>query len=256
MKKQASLSTYEFPLTNRVRTFLRYEYLINLLNETIEKQNDELKAIILLHQLLELMKCNDIKSELIQHMKWQKQQLQSYEESYRVDQQQLEKILEQHQRRIDDIDGFDMPLHFYQNHHFLNLMKLRLGIPAGTCGFDIPQLQAWLDLPLSNKHEILRQWKQPFDTIGLALNACMQIMRQSKNPESKTAKEGFYAHNMSAQKNISLLRIAINNQHSIYPEVSSGKNRFTMYFFSIDCLEKKPLQVQRDVPFTMVLCSL
>lgn len=250
------MGTYEFPLNNRVRTFLRYEYLIKALNKTLEKQDDELKAIVILHQLLELTKCNDVKSELIQHMKRQKQQLKFYEESRQVDQKQLECVLEAHQKSIDDIDEFEMPSRFYQNHHFLNLMKLRLSIPGGTCGFDVPQLQAWSSLPKTEKYETITRWKQPFDIIWLTLQACMQVMRKSKDPELATAEEGFYSHNLSPHQNYSLLRITIDGQNAIYPEVSSGKNRFTMYFFSINPLEKKPMQVKYDVPFTMVLCSL
>ena len=256
MENQANTIIYEFPLNNRVRTFLRYEYLMSSIDKALEQENDDLKTIILLHQLLEMIKCNDIKSELIQHLKWQKQKLQTFEESHHVDQGQLENVLASHQKSIDDMDGFQAPMHFYHNHHFLNLMKLRLSIPAGTCGFDIPQLYAWLNMPTEERQAILREWRRPFDPIGQALEVCMRLMRKSKNPETKTAQEGFYTQNLDSSKNHSLLRITINAQMGIYPEVSSGKNRFTMYFFSVNPLDKKPTQVQHNLSFSIVLCSL
>ena len=248
---------YEFPITNRVRSFLRFEHLIDKMEASIDKQDNPLTTIQILHQLLELIRHNDVKSELIRHIRWQEQELQKFSDSSPVDQNKLEKIMKEKQEIIRELDDFVMPMSDYMNNHFLSSTKLRLSIPGGTCGFDLPELHAWLHFDNNVIIAELRIWFEPFQQLQRALKSTLGLIRTSAEFIRETAESGYYISDFPPRKHAyCLIRISVEDNPKIHPEVSSGPRHFTVYFFEIANLKTRPCQTRQNVQFELARCTL
>lgn len=248
---------YEFPITNRARSFLRFEHLIDKVEASMNGRNNPVQTIRALHELLELIRYNDIKSELLRHIRWQEQKLQEFSDDPPVDQDKLSRLVEEKQRVIKDLHDFNLPTADYMNNHFLNSTKLRLSVPAGTCNFDLPQLHAWLHFSDEEKHKELEAWVKPFRRLRAALQDTLSLTRMSAEFSKVTAENGHYINKFPPGRHpYCLIRIATENAPEIYPEVSSGPSHFTVYFFTIENLSTRPCQARRDVAFELACCTL
>ena len=247
---------YEFPITNRIRSFLRFEYLIDRVERLMSNRGQPVEAIRTLHHLLELARQNDVKSELLRHIRWQEQELQKFSESSPVDQEKLMSIVREKQEVIKDLDDLNLPLSDYMNNHFLSSIKLRLGVPGGTCNFDLPQLQAWLHFEDEAKIKEFENWLEPFRQLREALKSTLSLTRMSAEFSSETAEKGCYISDLPPHKQPwCMIRIASNTSPKIYPEVSTGPRNLMIYFFEIKQLATRPAQVQRDITFELARCA-
>ena len=247
---------YEFPITNRVRFFLRFEHLINGFEASINNHLDPLDAIRSLHQLLELARHSDVKSELLRHIRWQEQELYRFSDSSPVDQDKLSRIMREKQEMIKSLDGFELPLSDYTNNHFLNTTKLRLNIPGGACNFDLPQLHAWMHFSDDAKRKELETWLKPFRQLKEALESALSLTRMSAQFSRETAEKGYFINEFPPHRHsYCLIRIRTGTPE-IYPEVSAGPRHFTIYFFEITDLGTRPCQARRDIQFELACCAL
>ena len=253
----AKSAIYEFPITNRIRNFLRYEYLIKNLSVLVEN-NEPLNALRVLHELLELIRYNDIKSELIQHLQWQEQYLQTISKHKEINIQEVEKLLSEKRKIIEDLDAFVLPSSYYLNHVFLNSVKLRFSIPAGTCNFDLPLLHAWLHSPKERISSDLHQWKEPFNTIQKGISNSLGLSRMSVALAPEIAAEGYYIKNFSNpnRHRHTMIRIKLDLLRLQYPEAIIGKRHFTIHFFSSEELENSTPKIKEDVSFELACCPL
>ncbi len=247
---------YEFPITNRMRSFLRFEYLIDKIETSMNGRNHPVETIHSLHQLLDLLRHNDVKSELLRHLRWQEQELQKFSDSSSVDRNKLSQAVHEKQEMIKSLDDFSLPLSRYADNHFLNSAKLRLSVPAGTCNFDLPQLHAWLHFSDDTKLKELEAWFKPFRPIKAALKSTLSLTRTSAEFSLETAEKGCYLNNSPSDRHACLIRIATDTTPEIYPEVSSGPRHLSVYFFEIANLETRPGQTRRDVQFNLARCTL
>ena len=250
---------YEFPLSNRIRNFLRYESLIDRLTQLIE-DNSPLCALQILTELIELTRYNDIKSELLQNLQWQEQQLKVFSSSDSVNLTETENLIAEKSRIIDTIDSFVFPTKNYASNEFLNSVKLRLSVPGGVCSFDLPLLNAWLHLPPEKIRENLIEWSQPFNPLKEGIKSCLTLTRKSAEFQACIANDGFYnASFPEISRSYSVIRIALENQNLCYPEVSAGKQHFTIYIFNNPNGQDPNShfeQAQTDIPLGIACCNL
>lgn len=249
---------YEFPITSRVRSFLRFEYLISKTERLIENAATPLESIQSLHQLVELLRHNDIKSELLRHIRRQEQELQKFTSSSPVDQKKLLQVVREKQATIRLLDEFRFPLANYTNNHFLDSVRLRLSVPGGTCNFDLPQMNAWLHLSDQVRKKDLENWFEPFLVLKSALQSTLSMTRMSADFSTNTAEKGYFSGKQSPKRptGYSLIRITLEYHPGIYPKVSTGPQQFRIYFFEIGELQNRPSQIQKDIQFQLACCTL
>ena len=248
---------YEFPITSRVRSFLRFEYLIDHLESLINANSNPLETIRALHQILELIQHNDIKSELLRHIRWQEQELQKFTDSSPVDQDKLLQIVEEKQETIKNLDELNLSLSDYTNNYFLSSAKLRLNVPGGTCNFDLPEMHAWLHFSDDVRHESFKDWFRPFSKLNIALKSTLSLTRMSAEFSKEVAEDGYYMSDSRSNKNSScMIRIKANADSKIYPEISAGTHHFRVYFYKIENLATRPCKTNQDIHFELSNCTL
>lgn len=250
---------YEFPLNNRMRYFLRYESLASRLEKDIQQNHyhNTIEVLRLFFELLELTKNVDLKSETMHQLRWQIQTLEKFSNHPQIKQHDLQKIISKKNKLLPMLETMSLNSLTYQNHHFLNAVKRRLEIPGGICSFDIPLLTSWLQLPLDQQLQNIREWNRPFTQLYESISDCLALSRNDGEFIEHTAKEGYYSQDFGDRKaHWQMLRIKMGGSAAVYPEISAGRPRFTIHFFSLGDLAAKPPQAKEDIQFKVALCQI
>ncbi len=248
----------EFPLSSRIRYFLRCEYLARSLEakiESIDSAEACLEALRLLIELEELTKNIDLRSEIMQHLRWQIEQLKKLDSRPQVNQESLRLTTRGKEQLLLEMEHFSSHALNRQNHHFLNLVKRRISIPGGVCSFDLPILTGWFALPRERRVSDIQAWYQPFSELCQGIYDCLELSRSGGECIELTAKAGYYSQEFeNPEKKYQMLRIDLDGYDGIYPEVSAGKPRFAIHFFALDDLAVRPRQVKETIRFKITFC--
>ena len=247
---------YEQPLNERVRTFLRYEQLINRFEFFAKRQKpfDTHSALLTLIEILNLVSRGDLKQELLKEIKRQINVLEQLVNRPKINTVKLNKVLSQHNLMFEQLHAFEGQINDHlKNHVFINSIRQRASIPGGTCGFDLPEYHHWLGQPSAQRNATLNSWVEPFGIFKEGISQSLQLIRQSGQTLKICAQKGFYSQTFDSGRPCQLIRI--NVESTYYPECSAGKQRFSLRFFEQASLEQNPKQTDSDVQFKLTRCG-
>ena len=148
--------TYEFPLHERIRVFIRLEQLFQQFLYLADGKAvaDKRSAITLLLDIMSIFKRNDLKSEIIKELDRQALTLNKIANNEGVDKSKLEKILDelnQISRNLHAVNG-KIGINIHVSDLFQSIAQ-RSSIPGGTCCFDLPEYHYWLAQDESIRHD-------------------------------------------------------------------------------------------------------
>lgn len=250
--------SYEQPLNERMRTFLRYEELTRRFDffARQESASDSHAALLALIEILSLVSRGDLKQELLKELKRQIDTLEQLANKPKLNTSKLTEILSKHKsifERLHTVRG-QIGNHLKEN-DFINSIKQRAVIPGGTCDFDLPEYHHWLELPFSHRNKILLEWIAPFEVVQESINRALHLIRESTQYTNKTATNGFYDQNLDPNAPNQLIRIAIAKKDNFFPECSAGKHRFSIRFLAQDNPNMTPKQAGLNIDFKLACCT-
>jgi cell division protein ZapD len=250
---------YEQPLNERIRTFLRLEFLFKNLDLALkgDSELDHRDVVQALSAILSVFDRSDLKQEIIKELERIITNLSALENTPGVDKQALEELLADLDQIVDAIQvnksAIGQPL---RENDFLYSIRQRSSIPGGTCDFDLPAYHYWLQhSPLEKRNQQLLAWAKQFDSIQNAIKITLGLIRGSTGFTPKTATEGFYQQSLNSNQATQLIRIRIPCETTYYPEISGGKHRFTVRFMQFD-INQRSQQYSEDVEFSLSCCSM
>ncbi len=252
-EKQAS---YEQPLSERMRTFLRLEFLYQqmLFNNELDSDWGTRATVSTLLEILAILARGDIRSEVHKELDFQLATLQRYQSMPEVDSSRLDHLLHtltESRRQVSAIGtGF---LQSLKDSEFLNAIKHRSAIPGGTCEFDLPEYSHWLRQPMRRRQQDLGVWVNDIRPICDAASEVLWLIRESSPPVDKLAIHGMYQHNMQ-NTSCRLLRVMLPSDCDLFPEISGSQHRFTVRFLEWATIGSRAMQTTRDVPFELCVC--
>lgn len=238
---------YEYPLTEKIRCYLRIEQLSEQLlsYQNIEQPHLFKPFFGLLFSLSEQFDRGELKKELLRDLEQQKLSLIQWRTDENIDQVQLEKLL----KKIDDCKSLQ---HQTNKAHvvigqdsLLNQIKNKSSLPGGGSSFDTPLLHYWNHLPWHDRVKDINRWLSPFLQTIEAINLLLQLTRESSTYNEHIAIEGFYQNSC---ENLQLLRIKVMAHQDNYPTISGYKNRYAVRFQSWN---EQPVQ---DIKFMISCC--
>jgi cell division protein ZapD len=251
--------TYEQPLNERIRSFLRMEFLFAQLNHYVNFDSEWAcrNAITTLIEIVDFISRSDIKSELIKELERHAGTLNALASSPAVDSQKLDSIL----KRIDAYlvilrDSAYQPGIALRQNEFLASIKQRISIPGGSCNFDIPGYYYWLHKPLQEKSEDFQSWQKDLLLLGDSIKLSLQMIRNSNTPSKELAERGFYQKQIEANVACHLIRVVLPLESRYYPEISAGKHRFAIRFMEQPAISERPYQTKENVQFELHCCIL
>jgi cell division protein ZapD len=251
--------TYEQPLNERIRTFLRVEQLMQHFDRYVTRETalDTHGALMLLLEIISLAARVDLKSELMMELKRQIANLERLDQMPQVDSGRLRGIVNRHNRLIESLhDLSGQPGGELKNNEFLNSIKQRAVIPGGVCDFDLPAYRFWLSRPAAERHAVLKTWIAPMLEIRSAILDILTLIRESATPQEAHADAGFYHQNLELSQPYQMIRILLPATAGYYPEVSAGKHRFTVRFLRQPSVDVRGMPVDEGIDFALSCCAL
>lgn len=250
---------YEFPLNERVRTFMRLEHLFARVHRHAEGGDpwDSRAALTGLLEILAILGRGDVRSDVLREMERQGQTLGRLKNRHGVDATRLGTILENLEKLRARLDASEAQVgRRLKDNEFLGALKQRSAIPGGTCGFDLPSLQHWLSLPAATRREQLEDWLNDLGALDRSIRLVLMLLRESAAPSHEIAEKGMFHRNLESGAAYQLIRVQVDEEVRAFPEISGGKHRFTVRFLEQPDITQRPRAVQHDVAFQLVCCQL
>lgn len=251
---------YEQPLNEKIRLLLRLELLMGRFQHHLIDPAPP-NTIAALHLLLDLYNLSarvDVKSEILKEIDRIGQSARLLLRTGEVDEGRLDAILDRLNHHSDVLyqQRGQLGQHL-KNHMFFNSLRQRASLPGGINGFDIPLFQYWLEQPVETRLNDLEAWAAPYTLAEAAARDILGIIRTFGERREETAREGFFQYMLEVRKPFlnQLVAVELPVEADYYPEISAGKQRFTLRFMNADMLAERGRQFGRDVPFTLVLCN-
>lgn len=248
---------YEFPLNEKVRTWLRLEDLFTRLNYFLagELSMDHHAALTTLFEIHEVAGRPDLKSELVQELERQKRSLSSLHNNPEISEQALDSVLndiEQAAAALLSMTG-KVGVHLRENEWLMGI-KQRAVMPGGTCQFDLPSYHYWQKQSISLRRENLQEWLAPLLPISAAINILLKLLRENGRKISFVAHQGTFQQ-MQGGRAAQLLRVSIRPDLACIPELGANKYAINIRFINANYAAKSSL-FEQDVPFDLTFCTL
>lgn len=249
---------YEQPLNERTRNFLRLEHLFRASAEFIDTST-EIAVRSAIGQLLdidELFSRSDVQSDLLKELERLAVIFTEYEDNPDIDQQLLGHTL----NRVDDcIDGLHQNFVATSNPidsvPLLSSLKRRQQVPGGCIGLNLPEFQYWLERDKKNQFRDLHEWFDYYRKVTEAVSLILELFRTSARTERQIACSGVYSQSLATIPNCQLLRVGLDADADIYPEISAGKHHFTVRMMQYSATARA-LQTTGDISFRLQCCSI
>jgi cell division protein ZapD len=248
---------YEQPVSERMRTFMRLEFLYQqmLYNSELESDWATRATISSLLEIMAILSRGDVRSEVHKELDLQLKTLQRFQSQPEVDTRRLDSLVRNlidSRAELSSIGtSFLQPL---KDSDFLNAIKNRSAIPGGTCEFDLPEYSHWLRQSFSRRSDDMEIWISAIRPLCDAVTEVLWLIRQSAQAADKLAINGMYQHSMQKDAQCRLLRVCLLQDSSLYPEISGSQHRFTVRFLEWSTLEHRAVQTGHDVPFQLSIC--
>lgn len=250
--------TYEQPLNERVRQFLRLEHLFQQASYTMNGRSawESRSTLSCLTDILEILSRNDIKTDVLKFLERVQSNLSQLQDSNAVDADRLRQILaeiDQHYNRLHAIQG-----NIAQNlkeHHLLSTLLQRNAVTAGVNSFDLPVFHYWLQQSPELRIGTLEQWYKMLDVLQQPINLILDLIRYSSEPVWLQAEAGFYQQALDSGRTYQLIRVTMSADTPYFAEISGGKHRVSIRFLQSQEHER-PTQTQEDIPFQLSCCAL
>ena len=248
---------YEQPLSERMRTFLRLEFLYQQMLYNSEDDADwaTRATVATLLEVMAILSRGDVRSEVHKELDHQIAVLERFQSQPGVDGGRLETLIHNLAASRKDLGrigtSFLQPL---KDCEFLNAIKHRSAIPGGTCEFDLPEYNHWLRQPFERRQQDVESWLSPIRPVCDAVTEMLWLIRESAQPRDKVAINGMYQHSMQKDANCRLLRVSLTGDTALFPEISGSQHRFTVRFLEWSTIDSRAVQTGHDVPFQLSIC--
>ena len=249
---------YEHPLNERLRFFLRLEFLFRLARHSLRGDSiwDSHNCLSALLEILNIVSRMDIKTEVIKELDRIHGTLSALTQTPGVNHDTLDQLL-------TTLGGFKMQLHgmdgplaqSLRENELFKLVMQRSGIPGGMCDFDLPPYRHWLKRPATARIENLRNWLGTLDTLRHSVDLMLKLIRESAEPTPQAAENGNYQQNLDTNTPYQLIRIWLPAESPYFAEISAGRHRFTTRFMEAS-INTRPCQTTSDVDFHISCCAL
>ncbi len=245
---------YELPLNERLRTFMRVEFISNRLNYFLEL-DDSWATRSIIHGLIEIysiLSRTDVKREVITDLDRYIYEMRKYQDSPLADEyraRELRQDLESLKVTVEN-SGSDY-LKPLRDNEFLNSLLHRQTLPGGKAEFDMPKYKFWLDSGRTKSD--IDQWVGVIKPVCSSIDQLLWIIRESTEAIATVAVSGFYNHQITKTHKICLVRIFLD-KNTIYPEISGGKHLISIRFFNWEDSEGKWSQTKENINFRISLC--
>ncbi|PQJ95361.1 cell division protein ZapD [Chromatium okenii] len=255
----SALMTFEQPLNERIRTFLRIEHLYEQVQHFIPQNGIAARrvAITTFIDLASVTARSDLKNEIFKELDRLFNTLQRISKQPEVNTDALEQVLANLSCAVDVLRQLDCPIgQNAREDEFLKAISQRNSLPGGACRFDLPHYHYWLLQPADVHQAWFKHWLEDLEPAMNAIKLMLSLIRNSAETRTLTANGGFFQEALNPEFPAQLLRVWLAPATNCYPEISGHKNRYSIRFVSVELDGKATVPCDEDVPFNLACCVL
>lgn len=247
---------FEQPLTERMRTFLRIEFLFEqaLYHAKDPTGYGTRAAVGSLLEILTILGRGDVRTDVLKELERHAEMLGRYRSKSGVDTRRLDSLIETLGKlRAQLSEAGAQFMGALRDCDFLSTIKHRSAIPGGTCTFDVPDYGYWLHLPHDEREGTLEEWIAKLRPVCDSIGELLWLTRETSKPTETAAEGGLYQHTLPRNEQFSLVRILLPARYGIFPEVSASQHRFVVRFVQWRGVNERPVQAAQNVKFQLAL---
>ena len=248
---------YEYPFNERIRTYLRLEHLFRRLAELVPRDHplDHHFALATIFEVMDVASRADLKSDVMKDLEKQKVILNAYRGNPGVSESVLDQI-------IGELDGCFTALHAQPGKAGQSLtesdwlmgIRSRIGIPGGTCEFDLPGYYAWQHLDASTRRADLARWSRSLGALAESVHVLLKLLREAGVPQKVMANEGQFMQTLPQGRTFQLLRLRLDPGLRLVPEISGNRLMVSVRLMRQEGSDK--LQPSKEsAGFELTLCA-
>lgn len=241
---------FEHPLNEKMRTWLRIEFLLKQLSasQIIVDHQGALTFFRNAGELLDVFERGELRTEILKELERQQQKLLSWAEVPGVDMTQIEMLRAKLKGCATSLMSSPRMGQLLREERLISLVRQRLSIPGGCCSFDLPTLHIWLHIEQQLRDQQVAVWLDSLAPIRDALMLLLDLIRQSGILRTHTSLNGFFQDNAEGAD---LLRLQLRLEDALYPQVSGHKSRYAIRFLP---LESERGEVPARFNFELACC--
>ena len=248
---------YEYPFNERIRTYLRLEHLFHRLGELVAREHstDHHYAIITTFEVMDVAARADLKTDVLKDLEKQKHILNGYRGNPAIAESVLDDVtsrLEVCFANLNNLPG--KAGQSLTENDWLMSIRSRVGIPGGTCEFDLPAYFAWQHQDSARRQQDLQRWTSTLIPLAESVRLLLQLLRDSGAPQMVTAREGTYQQNLPQGRTFQLLRLRIDPDKGLIPEISGNRLMVSVRLMRLES-DDRLHAANTDSSFELTLCS-
>ncbi len=248
---------YEYPLQERIRTYLRLEHLFLRLHQLVTRVDalDHHYALATIFEVMDVATRADLKSDLLKDLDKQKHTLDGYRGNPAIAEAVLDKVVGELDQCFSALSS--QPGKAGQSlteNDWLMSIRSRIGIPGGTCEFDLPSYYAWQHKTGITRQADLVQWTATLTPLSEAVHLLLKLLRDSGAPQKVIANGGQFQQNLPQGRTFLLLRLALEVSQQLVPEISGNRLMVSVRLMRQGDDNRSHLSTE-DTTFELALCS-
>jgi cell division protein ZapD len=258
IEPEAAPIVYEQPLNERMRTFLRLEFLYIQATYHSESPNpwSARAAVSSLLEILAITARGDSRMDVLKELERQVNVLKEYQSKTGVDPSRLKSLMSNLTKLREDLSSiggnYMAPL---RDSEFLSAIKHRSAIPGGTCDFDLPDYSFWLNRPVEVRAAEFNSWLGLIRPLCDSIAELLWLTRQNTKRKSEVAIGGIFQLQFDRENPCQLVRVTLPAEAGLFPEMSGSQHRCTIRFLNWLDATTRPVHVEVDVPFLLTCCA-
>jgi cell division protein ZapD len=248
---------YEYPFNERIRTYLRLEQLFLRLGALMSREDplDHHFALATIFEVMDVGARADLKSDVLKDLDKQKQILNGYRGNPAISESVLDKIIAQLDHGFSAINAFPGKAgQSLTENDWLMSIRSRIGIPGGTCEFDLPAYFAWQHRSVADRQADLNRWAATLAPLAESIQLLLKMLRDSGFPQKVVAVSGQFQQNLPQGRTFQLLRLALDPQLELIPEISGNRLMISIRLMRHEADDRLHAS-NADGAFEMTLCS-
>jgi len=249
--------SYEYPLNERLRSWLRLEHLLRRLGELVRRAHplDHHFALLVLFEIMEFTAREDLKTPMLTMLERKRQQLESWRSNPKVSLAALTDTLTQLERCQSALGQQSGKVcQKLLDNDWLMGIRSRMGIPAGTCCFDLPTYHAWQQQRPEQRQRDLFLWASSLGPLADAVQLLLRLMRQTGSPQKEIAERGVLQKNLPQERSFQLLRLTLDIHAEVIPEISANRIMLSIRLMHWQS-DRTLVPCTQEIPLELTLCT-
>ncbi len=248
---------HRYPFNERIRTYLRLEHLFLRLATLVGREAplDHHFALTTIFEVMDVGARADLKSDVLKDLDKQKQVLNAYRGNPAIAESVLNQVVSQVEGCFEALNATTGRAgQSLTENDWLMSIRSRVGIPGGTCAFDLPAYFAWQHRNASSRTLDLHRWAATLAPLADSIHLLLKMLRDSGAPQKVVATGGQFQQNLPQGRSFQLLRLAIDPELQLIPEISGNRLMVSIRLMRLDAADKMQA-ANADGGFELALCS-